>query len=241
MRVYSVKARRFPSVDPLTGQYPELTPYQFASNKPINSIDLDGLESKEVYIWEDNTGKKTRLEVIVSDPYDLGSGTLFHYYKTEEVSSRQTNRSTVETQLKKSDIHWYVAPEKGFFEKIGAWFKSIAPQVQVWGSGTTDFGSKANPDKPLYSVNLNDDEWSVLLGMPNLMKTPDLKGVGWEKFTGLVNKLFNVVKSEENKKWQENTTQTTVENNTKPTPAINSSTPRIEPGNTKPKYIYILV
>jgi hypothetical protein len=32
------------SVDPLTKSYPMLTPYQFASNRPINGIDLDGLE-----------------------------------------------------------------------------------------------------------------------------------------------------------------------------------------------------
>jgi hypothetical protein len=35
---------RFLSVDPLTKDYPELTPYQFASNTPIEGIDLDGLE-----------------------------------------------------------------------------------------------------------------------------------------------------------------------------------------------------
>jgi hypothetical protein len=35
---------RFISLDPLTKKYPELTPYQFASNSPIHEIDLDGLE-----------------------------------------------------------------------------------------------------------------------------------------------------------------------------------------------------
>jgi hypothetical protein len=35
---------RFLSTDPLTGKYPELTPYQFASNRPIDGIDFDGLE-----------------------------------------------------------------------------------------------------------------------------------------------------------------------------------------------------
>lgn len=35
---------RFLSVDPLTYGYPELTPYQFASNRPIDGIDRDGLE-----------------------------------------------------------------------------------------------------------------------------------------------------------------------------------------------------
>lgn len=44
MRMYSVRARRFPSEDPITEEYPELTPYQFASNRPVDGIDLDGLE-----------------------------------------------------------------------------------------------------------------------------------------------------------------------------------------------------
>jgi RHS repeat-associated protein len=44
MRIYDPRLGRFLSVDPLTRSYPELTPYQFASNSPIASIDLDGLE-----------------------------------------------------------------------------------------------------------------------------------------------------------------------------------------------------
>ncbi|WP_298737551.1 RHS repeat-associated core domain-containing protein [uncultured Chitinophaga sp.] len=48
MRIYDPRVARFLSVDPLARGYPELTPYQFASNKPINSIDLDGLESWEL-------------------------------------------------------------------------------------------------------------------------------------------------------------------------------------------------
>ncbi len=44
MRVYDPRLGRFLSVDPITSQYPMLTPYQFASNRPIDGIDLDGLE-----------------------------------------------------------------------------------------------------------------------------------------------------------------------------------------------------
>jgi len=44
MRYYDPRAGRFMSVDPLTKKYPELTPYQYASNTPIWAIDLDGLE-----------------------------------------------------------------------------------------------------------------------------------------------------------------------------------------------------
>lgn len=36
---------RFLSTDPLTKKYPELTPYQFASNTPIQAVDLDGKEA----------------------------------------------------------------------------------------------------------------------------------------------------------------------------------------------------
>jgi RHS repeat-associated protein len=45
MRWYLPNIARFPSIDPLTAQYPKLTPYQFASNTPIVAIDIDGLES----------------------------------------------------------------------------------------------------------------------------------------------------------------------------------------------------
>ena len=47
-RIYTPKLARFLSADPLIvyGQeYPELSPYQFASNTPIWAIDLDGLEA----------------------------------------------------------------------------------------------------------------------------------------------------------------------------------------------------
>jgi RHS repeat-associated protein len=45
-RFYDPRIAKFLSVDPLTASYPWYTPYQFAGNKPINSIDLDGLEEK---------------------------------------------------------------------------------------------------------------------------------------------------------------------------------------------------
>ena len=44
MRVYDPRIGKFLSVDPLSPKYPELTPYQFASNRPIEGVDLDGLE-----------------------------------------------------------------------------------------------------------------------------------------------------------------------------------------------------
>jgi RHS repeat-associated protein len=44
MRIYDPRVGRFLSVDPIAREFPMLTPYQFASNRPIDGIDLDGLE-----------------------------------------------------------------------------------------------------------------------------------------------------------------------------------------------------
>jgi RHS repeat-associated protein len=44
MRIYDPRLGRFLSVDPIAREYPWYTPYQFAGNKPIWAVDLDGLE-----------------------------------------------------------------------------------------------------------------------------------------------------------------------------------------------------
>jgi RHS repeat-associated protein len=48
-RIYNPALARFLSVDPLTRSYPMLTPYQFASNSPVENIDLDGLEAFSIH------------------------------------------------------------------------------------------------------------------------------------------------------------------------------------------------
>ncbi len=47
-RIYNPAIGKFLSVDPLTKGYPWYTPYQFSGDKPISSIDLDGLEEVSV-------------------------------------------------------------------------------------------------------------------------------------------------------------------------------------------------
>jgi RHS repeat-associated protein len=47
-RIYNPALGKFLSVDPLTSSYPYYTPYQFAGNKPIWAVDLDGLEEFKV-------------------------------------------------------------------------------------------------------------------------------------------------------------------------------------------------
>jgi len=53
-RIYDSRLGRWLAVDPLTKSYPWYTPYQFAGNKPIIAIDLDGLEELLVVRWYDD-------------------------------------------------------------------------------------------------------------------------------------------------------------------------------------------
>jgi len=55
-RIYNPRIGKFLSVDPLTASFPWYTPYQFAGNKPIWAIDLDGLEEFFVTRFFDQFG-----------------------------------------------------------------------------------------------------------------------------------------------------------------------------------------
>jgi len=82
MRIYDGRIGKFLSVDPSTSDYPELTPYQFASNRPIDGIDFDGLEymkagtsvyglhlfkSNELYVKEDLWVKNIQIHAKVEN------------------------------------------------------------------------------------------------------------------------------------------------------------------------------
>jgi RHS repeat-associated protein len=56
-RIYNSSIAKFLSADPLIvkgQQYPELSPYQFASNTPIQAVDIDGLEAFYICFDKDN-------------------------------------------------------------------------------------------------------------------------------------------------------------------------------------------
>jgi RHS repeat-associated protein len=48
MRYYAAWLCRFVSIDPLQFKYPHYTPYQYAGNKPVTFIDLDGEEESDI-------------------------------------------------------------------------------------------------------------------------------------------------------------------------------------------------
>lgn len=71
---------RFFSVDPLARQFPELSPYQFASNRPIDGIDLDGLEYVSFHHYANGTnGIKMLYKSTDKDIEKIGGTTKGNY------------------------------------------------------------------------------------------------------------------------------------------------------------------
>jgi RHS repeat-associated protein len=56
-RIYNTRLGKFLSIDPLYKSYPFYTPYQFAGNKPIAAVDLDGLEERIVIYYNTSDGR----------------------------------------------------------------------------------------------------------------------------------------------------------------------------------------
>lgn len=62
-RLENTVAQRFLSVDPLAKSYPWNSPYSYAENDVIRSIDVDGLEKLVVITSKDKFGRTTSMEI----------------------------------------------------------------------------------------------------------------------------------------------------------------------------------
>jgi hypothetical protein len=77
-RIYNPRIAKFLSVDPLMSSYPELTPYQFASNTPIQAIDLDGLEAYIQY------NKATSQILLIPDESNINPKLSYKFVSSFE-------------------------------------------------------------------------------------------------------------------------------------------------------------
>lgn len=67
-RMYNPRLGRFPNPDPKAKLYPMLSTYQFASNTPIQAVDLDG---KEVFIVHGTTQTETGVHITLGAKKEL--------------------------------------------------------------------------------------------------------------------------------------------------------------------------
>ena len=68
-RIYNPGIGKFLSVDPLMSGYPMLTPYQFSSNRPIDGIDLDGLEYYTIHMHEIGKSKGKSIFIVFKEDH----------------------------------------------------------------------------------------------------------------------------------------------------------------------------
>jgi hypothetical protein len=98
MRIYDSRLGRFLSVDPLSSEYNDLTPYQFASNRPIDGVDLDGEEWWSAVKWLEKkllgTNHLEKIETgFVKRATELVKQ-IIHSVKDIVVNPTQTNTAT---------------------------------------------------------------------------------------------------------------------------------------------------
>jgi RHS repeat-associated protein len=87
MRIYNPRLGRFLSVDPLAKKFAFYSPYQYAGNKPIWCIDLDGLED---ITFQKSLQNRTSFKVAYETT--LGSGVI---QETMTVIKKQTEFDVV--------------------------------------------------------------------------------------------------------------------------------------------------
>jgi len=162
-RIYDSRIGRFISADPLIvygKKYPELSPYQFASNTPIMNIDLYGLQGTKPQLIEQPYAlfKITTCEIAygstalggrvgVSGSYSFGG------YETELKFYRNNNLTTGESNF--GLLHTNREVVEGSYSLTYGVGSVTKAQVRESTMDFTNFSVKEN--KELYFKNVNDE------------------------------------------------------------------------------------
>jgi RHS repeat-associated protein len=108
MRIYDPRLGRFLSVDPISKKYPELSTYQFASNTPIQAMDLDGCErldmTKVSYL------NRTAVITVTHNTQIVKAGLVpeMHGLKNSRYASRFRNTTLYVQELPKLETLLYL-------------------------------------------------------------------------------------------------------------------------------------
>lgn len=153
-RIYNPRLGRFLSVDPLSKSYPWYTPYQFAGNKPIIAIDLDGLEEYFVFTRLNNDGGKTVTIEYVTDKKVKGAVNL-HY---KQVLSRGVDGGVDKTgaDLTTSKVARKTIDANG--REVSTSFSNNLTPLELRVMGST------NSSSDLFAGPSNGEVWEVSIG-----------------------------------------------------------------------------
>lgn len=128
---------RFLSVDPVTKEFAQLSPYQYASNRPIDGTDLDGLEYKRVTFWIDGIYGDGSPK-IVKTATDIQKDIYFREYSTK--TGKPTGRTFGRTDV------FYIDRSTGNISQGKELYEEISPEKPV-PSSKYDYSSFRDADE----------------------------------------------------------------------------------------------
>jgi RHS repeat-associated protein len=135
-RIYSPHLGKFMSVDPLTHQYPFYTPYQFAGNKVIECIDLEGLEDLHYTLAWDENGENPKLALDrVED--DLIDGFMYSIY----INGVYIGDRITEDGAKEYAAHWGQFSQDQFNYAVDAARKDRAEFQEKMKARSEEYGN----------------------------------------------------------------------------------------------------
>jgi RHS repeat-associated protein len=151
-RVNDTRISRFFSVDPLKSKYPNLTPYQFASNSPIDGVDMDGQEWLTYQVLFENGGA-TLLKVI--DHTNMSNARIEEVWNIPSTEFYKKHSKSFESRGQGVLYEYYVRDEKGNMKKIGDVMENmekISTYGLYAGGGCVTYcgGNEDNYEKGIY-------------------------------------------------------------------------------------------
>jgi len=177
-RIYDPRIAKFLSVDPLTKDYPWYTPYQFAGNKPIMAVDLDGLEEKVVIrdYTENHDNPKVRkidyrLTKQQNGPLGKGNMTIRKYKHNIQISYIGSPDKTFFVDLKPEN---YVNPPEKINDGPSFKFESKVKLGLYYETGLSVKGLKIKAEGGAFQ-EFYKSKWSER-GCESTDAVGDLKG-----------------------------------------------------------------
>ena len=163
-------AQWFTTIDPLAEKTPNISPYAYCMNNPVNYIDPDGCSTHTdslgnvVAVYNDNDLTVYKHNTL-SDSYATYEGETETYIDADgNTQTREKSRLTGGENMGETE---YWDEFRGHNDKTGA----ITNQVE----GRIIFGESWNPMIGLYNRSANEDDLSTtaMLSLPN--KSYDIK------------------------------------------------------------------
>jgi len=162
MRIYDPRIGRFLSVDPLFKSYAWYTPYQFAGNKPISCIDLDGLEDYLVINYYDGKSYMGKSIIILSDDMKVDINSHKVVYTSMYLNSSEENKKFFKEPIYLQNRLIYDRNKNNKFFS-GTWEKSFRKEDQKmideglksWDNyKKTNYADKFAQQEPEYLITI---------------------------------------------------------------------------------------